>query len=820
MTNNRTGQQGGVFGGSVDSGDGISNINPDDIASLTILKGASAAALYGSQAANGVILITTKRGEKGATKVTVSSTLTTETAAFIPEQQFRYGQTSPGAEFSWGNSVSANDHVADFFQTGKTWINSISISGGGDNSRTYFSYANTSADGIMPTNGLNRHNISINQTFEFFDDRLELNATANYINQKVENRQGAGLYFNPLTGLYFFPRGLDFQDYKDNFETFSDARNISLQNWVADRDIQQNPWWIINRNQNFNTRNRVIATSSAKYKITDEISVQARGNVDKSLDKFTHEIFAGTQATLADNNGRYIYSNGDDTQLYADLILSLNKRVNEDITLDVNLGASHTNRNTYSIRADSKNGDLAYANKFGLQFIRNTETANGVRESVSRTKKNAIFASAQLGYRSRLYFDVTARNDWSSALPTQSYFYPSVGVTAILSEMADISFADFVKVRASYAVVGNDVPAYVANAKEQSGVFFQGQFTPADEGPVPGSQLVPEESSSFEIGLDLQSGSFGLDIGYYRTNTKNQFINISAPAGSGFTRYLVNAGNVQNSGIEARLYYDVLKSSNATWTTSFNFTNNNNKIVELHPEFDNNPEAAFFITNEAVNSYGMVVQKGGSFGDIWGVRFERDAQGRILVDEDLKPQKEEGLGFIGNPNPDFTLGWLNEFTINNSLTIRFLLDGRFGGEVMSITEALLDEFGVSERSAAARDAGGVSVNAARADGTAVSTIPADVFYGAVGGRQGITENYVYDATNIRLRELAIGYKIPSPVFGGSAKVSLVARNLFFLSKDAPFDPDVTASTAVGLQGIDIFSLPSTRSLGVNVTLSF
>lgn len=821
MTNNRTGQQGGVFGGGVDSGDGISNINPDDIESMSVLKGASAAALYGSQAANGVILITTKKGKKGKPQIRFSSSYTNDNAVLLPEMQYRYGQTSEGAEFSWGDPVTANDHVTDFFQTGNTFINSISVSGGGENNTSYFSYSNTSANGIMPTNELSRHNFSFRQGVEFMEDRLKINGAINYIKQNVENRPAGGLYFNPLTGLYFFPRGLDYNEYANNFEIYDDARNIPLQNWIADRDIQQNPNWILNRNRNNNNRDRFISSMSASFDLTDKLTIQARGNIDKALDVADRKAFASTQGTLGDRNGRYIYSNYDDTQLYGDLILTFADQLNDDISLDVNLGTSHTNRQTYRIEADSKDGDLAFANKFGLQYLKNP-IASRLLEGLDRIKRNAVFASAQVGYRSQIYLDITARNDWSSALPDQAYFYPSVGLTAILSEMMNTGALDFAKVRMSYAVVGNDVPAYVANPKEERGSIVNGQLQFSTVGPIPGNSLVPEKSSSFEVGFETRAmnNRLGFDLTYYTTNTKNQFINISAPAGSGFTRYLVNAGNVKNSGIEAVLSYDVLKDTEKSWTTALNFTTNGNEILEVDEQFDDNPDGPqpFFITNEAANSYAMVLQKGGSFGDIWGEKFARDDQDRIILDVDGKPTKQ-GLGLVGNPNPDFTLGWYNSLNIG-AISVSALIDARFGGEVISITQALLDEFGVSEQTAAARDAGGVTGNFVDADGNAVSNIPSDVYYGAVGGRQGITENYVYDATNIRLRELSIGYAFPSAILGTKAKLSLIGRNLFFISNNAPYDPDVTASTGVGLQGVDIFSLPTTRSLGINLTLDF
>lgn len=821
MTNNRTGQNGGVFGGGVDSGDGISNINPDDIESMSVLKGASAAALYGSQAANGVILITTKKGKKGAPKIRFTSSYTADKAILLPDLQYRYGQTSEGAEFSWGGAVDATDHVTDYFDTGNTFINSISVSGGTETTTSYFSYSNTKANGILPSNDLARHNFSFRQGANFLDDKLKLNGSINYIKQDVNNRPSGGLYFNPLTGLYFFPRGLDFQDYATNYESYDDARNFNTQNWIADRDIQQNPYWITNRNPNKNNRDRFIASLSTSYQLASNLTLQGRINLDKAFDTADRRVFASTQATLSDNNGRYIFANVSDSQIYGDLIMTYANQITDDIALDVNIGTSHTNRQTYSILADSKNGDLAFANKFGLQYIKNP-TAASLSEELNRVKRNAVFASAQIGYQSKIYLDVTARNDWSSALPNTSYFYPSFGLTTILSEMMDMSFFDFAKARVSYAIVGNDVPAYVANPKENRGEIVNGQLQFSTVAPIPGSTLVPEKSSSFEFGIETKSmnNRLGLDFTFYTTNTKNQFVNISAPAGSGFTRYLVNAGNVKNSGIEAALTYDVLDSDNLSWTTGFNFTKNSNEILEVHPEFDDNPDgpSPFFITNEAVNSYGMVIQKGGSFGDIWGEKFARDEQDRIILDVDGKPTKA-GLGLLGNPNPDFTIGWYNTLEFGN-FNVTALIDGRFGGKVVSITQALLDEFGVSEATAAARDAGSVAINAVDVDGNAVSSIAPEVYYGAVGGRQGISEAYAFDATNVRLRELSIGYSFPSEILGTSASLSLIGRNLFFFKNDAPYDPDVTASTGVGLQGIDIFSLPTTRSLGVSLTLDF
>lgn len=813
MNNGRQGDQANLFGGGIDSGDGISNVNPDDIESMTVLKGASAAALYGSQAANGVILITTKKGKAGRAKVTFSSSMLTEKAAYKPSLQYKYGQTSPGAEFSWGPAVNAANHVDDFFQTGVNWINALSISGGTENMQTYFSYSNTNAKGIMPTNTLNRHNFTLTESGKFYDGKVEVSGTVSLINQDVENRPAGGLYFNPLTGLYFFPRGLNFNDYATNYETFSNDRNFNVQNWVADRDIQQNPHWILNRNLNSRTRNRVISSISTKFNFTDWLSLQLRGNVDKSIDEATQRIYATTQATLSDANGRYILNNLETTQIYADAILSINRQLTDDLSLNANLGMSHRRNEFASDVFDSFGAGLRFANVFSLQNIRQPNA--NISQSLIRNKLNAGFGSVSLGYNSTYYLDATVRNDWSSALPDQSFLYSSIGASVVLSEMMNTDAVDFAKLRVSYATVGNDVAAYVANARTDNHTISSVTGLNVNRvGPIPGSTLQPEVSKSFEVGLDFRTlnNRLSVDLAYYNTHTINQFIRISAPAGSGFSQYLVNAGDVQNSGIEAFLGFDAVENDDFNWNIGLNFARNRNEIITLHEALDN---GTFFINDAGVNSYAMVIKEGSQFGDIYGRKFERDASGNIVVEGGAPKPTEGALEYLGNPNPDFMAGLTNTLSYKG-VTLKFLIDGRFGGQVMSVTEALLDEFGVSQRSADARDAGGVNVNGTMLD--------AEAYYTAVGGRSGITEAYMYDATNIRLRELSLGYSLPKSAVSGiglsSARISLVGRNLFFFRNDAPFDPDVTFATGVGFQGVDVFSLPSTRSLGFNLSLGF
>jgi hypothetical protein len=386
----------------------------------------------------------------------------------------------------------------------------------------------------------------------------------------------------------------------------------------------------------------------------------------------------------------------------------------------------------------------------------------------------------------------------------------------VLSELMNNNGIDFAKLRASYATVGNDVDAYVVNNRTSNHEISSVTGLNVNRvGPIPGSTLEPELSKSLEFGLDLRTfnNRLSLDVSYYKTNTTNQFLRISAPAGSGFSQYLVNAGNVQNAGLEAFLGFDLVQGQNFSWNIGLNAATNSNEILELHPALDN---GEFFINDAGVNSYAMVIRTGGSFGDIYGRTFARDASGNILVEGGIPQPTDGALEYLGNPNPDFMAGLSN--TLNyKGVELKFLIDGRFGGQVMSITEALLDEFGVSQRSADARDAGGVDINGTKLD--------AEAYFTAVGGRSGITENYVYDATNIRLRELSVGFNLPKSITDGlgflqTARLSLIGRNLFFFQNKAPFDPDVTFSTGVGFQGVDVFSLPSTRSFGFNLSLGF
>lgn len=841
------GQSAGSGSAGRDAGDAISNINPDDVESISVLKGASAAALYGSQAANGVILITTKKGKAGQSKIDFSSNFTMENVLLEPELQFKYGQTASGTRDSWGTVVNAPDHVTDFWKTGTTWTNSLSFSGGTDRAQTYVSYSNTTNNGIMPTSEFDRHTLNFRETAKLLNDKLTVDGSVNLLTQKSHNRPVSGIYNNPLTGLYLLPRGQNFENYKNNFEYFSPTRNMYLQNWwninfdngLTGEDDQQNPYWALYRNRRDDRRDRVFGSLLLNYKLADWISIQARGRFDKSFDKYELKANAGTQSVFAAPNGRYTLDEQFNTQLYGDLILLINRKLNEQWLLSATIGTSiqdtKANDDLMIDTAPSDPKGLNVPNVFSVWNI--SPSAERVTQTLFRKQLQGVFASAQLGYRDYLFFDLTARNDWSSAFAytstmSKGYFYYSLGVNAVLSEMVTLpEVISFAKLRASYAKVGNDVPAYITHPRDYA---VNGTRNSVDQnllGPNPYKELKPEDNRSFEIGTELKfaDNKIGVDFTYYINNNYDQFITSPASAGasSDYSTWYWNLGNIRNKGVEASLYITPVKTQTLTWTSTFNFAANRNKVLDMtDDEYGLSENNWQVLSDFGVNMYGLFIRQGGSWGDIYGNRkLLRDDQGRIVVDADGAPLSEgtpvPNASLVGNPQPKFTLGWNNTIDYNN-FSISFLIDGRFGGKVISLTQAYLDFYGYSKASADARDNGGLDIPAVYEDGTPYEEkIDAQKYYTAIGGRAGIAGEYAYDATNIRLREFSIGYRLPVEIKGiRNISLSLIGRNLFFISKKAPFDPEITMSTANNLQGIDVFGLPTTRSYGVNLKVGF
>lgn len=824
LYNGTSGQPNNAFGdtqgGNRDGGDVVSLINPDDYEGMTVLKGAAASVLYGSQGANGVVLLSTKKAKQGKSQLKASSVTTFESAAYLPKFQTDYIAVAGGDE-SWGAKQKTKDHVKGFFETGSTQISSLNFTTASDVASTSLSYANTTGQGIIPGNGLKQNNFGFRQSGKLFE-KLNVAANANYTTRTVNNRPVNGYYFNPLTGVYLMPRGNDFNEYRNNFEVFSPERNMFVQNWMTNRDIMQNPFWAINRNQSEDTNNFFNGNIALDYQATDWLKIAARYSYNRIESGFTKEIFASTQGTLSHINGRYIDINNLSTQRYGDLIATINKNFSDDFSFNANIGTSinNTMANKRTTLDSGIGGGLQIANWFTLgNFVNN---ALNLQTVDARREVQSVFAATTFGYKEMLFLDVAARNDWSSTLVNtdkKGFFYPSVGVTAILSEMVKMpEFVNYGKVRATYAQVGNDIFPYVTSPAYTYTVEGRKQPTVA---PQPGTSLRPELKSEVEIGTEwrLFGNRLNFEVSYYNSKTKDQYLQILAPLTNplGVTFYGINAGSISNKGIEAVVNGKIVNGEKFSWDATVNFSKNKNVVEEIPAELG----GTVVLTEAGVNNYRYVLKQGRPFGVIEGVNIKRDDQGRVLLNADGTIQKT-GFEEVGNSNPDFMLGFSNSFKFG-SFFANVLIDGRFGGNVMSLTEATNDEFGVSKATGDARNNGGVTINAVYPNGTPfVGKYDAQKYYNQVAGRAGATGEYVYDATNVSLREVSIGYtfntaKLP---FLQSASLSIIARNLAFIYKDAPFDPNISLSTGEGLQGIDVYGMPSTRSIGLNLNVTF
>lgn len=818
-SSNSNGQPNSPFAGPVDGGDGISNLNPDDIEGISILKGASASALYGSQAANGVILITTKKGEEGTTRINFSTSFMTGSPAYKPAFQNSYGRTSASARDSWGPKIQGNtkDNVDKFFQHGFNWTTAINLSGGSEIAQTYFSFANIRAKGIMLGNDLERNNLRLQQTGKFLHKKLTLDANVNYISQKVDNTPSLGLYFNPLTGLYLFPRGTDISPYKSQYE-FPDSTGYSRQHWVTNEDIQQNPWWVVQRNPNYANRKRLLLAGNAHYEINDWLAIQVRGNMDRVEDTFEQRLYSGTQSTLSKPNGQFVLNSQVLEQKYADALLIVKIPVKSAFEADGVIGASITDSRTSGAALGPGLG-LAIPNLFVAQNMLVSGTVNYASTyPENHSQLQSVFGNLNVSFRDWVFLNFSGRNDWSSNLsftPDVSYFYPSAGISFLLTEAFKLSKdISYFKVRANYAQVGNTVPQYVTNPVN----YLDNTGSVVLSTVAPFGTLKPERTKAWEVGADTRffNNRLNVTFNYYRSNTYNQFIKVVPSVATGYSVGYVNAGNVQNTGIEYTVGYTVIDGIAWEWSTAINGSRNVNKVIDVDSR---NGIDKFVLTTNDNTSYQSVLAKGGSYGDIYGVTARRDDQGRIIVNPDGTPQLNTGFNFIGNPNPKFAMGWNNTIRYKN-FSLNFLFDGKFGGKVFSMTQAILDQYGVSKETGDARDQGGVIINGVNENGEAVTHVDPQKWYTSIGGRQGISELYVYDATVVRLRESSLGYTVPiKKSVIRNLKISLTGRNLFYVYRKAPYDPELIMSTGNGLSGVDIFNQPATRNVGFTLNVS-
>ncbi|WP_225321454.1 SusC/RagA family TonB-linked outer membrane protein [Rhizosphaericola mali] len=819
LVNATAGTTSGTFSG-MSGTESIADFNPDDFESITVLSGPAAAALYGSQAAQGAILITTKKSAKEGIKVSYSNATSFMSPFIMPKFQNTYGNVAGSFE-SWGSKLEtpSNYNPKDFFQNSLQEMNSVSAAIGSGKSQTLISGAAVNAKGIVPNNKYDRYNFSFRNTTSFLDDKITTDVSGTYVRQTDLNMLAQGQYFNPLLATYLFPRGENFDNVK-YFERYDESRGFPVQYWpYGNQGLSiQNPYWTTERMLFPNTRNRYMFSGGITYKPTTWFNVTARGRIDNTNQESEQKFYASTDRVYYTSNsskGYYSYYSGKLTNAYTDVIATINKRW-DDFSLNVNAGTSYQ-RVTNSNKGYS--GPLVTVpNLFALQNVDPT-LGKPIESPYDSWGNSAVFGVAEAGYLNRLFLTVSGRNDWNSRLTNSAksnYFYPSVGLSGVISDMVNLpKVISYLKVRGSYAEV--------ATPLTQLGITPGTITYPISGGAVSTTGVLafgsykPETTKSYEAGLNLKlfKNKLGLDVTLYKSNSYNQLIQTQVSGSSGaYTNYF-QAGNVSNKGIEAVLSYN-LRHTDFTYNTSVAFTLNRNKVVELAPNAKNPDGTSAPITDYVVpntNNNGRIIQ-GNPIGDIYVTQLlKTDSKGNIFIGSDGKFQRENKLVDLGSTIPKYTLGWRNDFGYKN-FSLGVVMFARVGGIVTSNTQAMLDSYGVSEASAKARDNGGVKINGSLYD--------AQSYYQQVGGSDALLAYYTYDATNVRLQELSFSYKIPDQLFKDKihATVSFIANNLWMIYNKAPYDPQLTPSTGTYYQGYDYFMMPSLRSMGFSVKVQF
>ena len=821
-------QPGDVYSGAGSTGDGLSAINPDDIESISVLSGPSAAALYGSSAANGVVIITTKKGSKDDLSVNFSNSTSFSNAYVMPRFQNTYGTTEAGSYQSWGEKLAtpASYNPRDFFQTGYNTTNSLSVSTGTEKNQTYFSMAATNAEGIVRNNDFDRYNFSIRNTSKFLDDKMTLDLSASYSHIREQNMSSQGSYSSPIVPVYLFPAADDFERIKI-YERYNAERNFKTQYWPYENgDLSmQNPYWVTDRQKFVNNKTRVMGSAQLKYDIAPWINISGRAKIDKNIETHEKKFSASTLKLLAGNSDKGYYGKRDltNTQMFAEAILNINKYFLDDkLSLTAMLGTNLE----YTDYADEniEGGFKQVTNVWSITNIAHGDTVikNVIDASGYRIMKQAVFANVQLGWNGMVYLDVTARNDWTSTFANSNYksfFYPTIGLSGIVTEIFPSlkgNVLSYMKARLSYSEVGNDPDPFLTIPTYPVSMGIANLST-----RMVNTDLQPERTKSWEVGLNTYwfNNRLKLDATYYHSSTYNQFFEPTLSSGSGYSSVIVNAGQVDNQGVELSASWDQDFACGLNWRTYMTYSHNQNKVVALLDNFK--LENGDVVSMNEMDVAGMAGVKnkltvGGSMGDIYVTTLKTDEHGAIYVHPSNQTVTAETNTYVyaGNTAPKHLLSWGNEFNFKG-FNLSFLFNARLGGVVVSKTQAVMDFYGISQATADARDNGGALVNG--------KLIPAKEYYQTIGAGSGVLSQYVYDATNVRLAELTFGYNFPVQNWCKWLKglnVSFVAHNLAMIYLNAPFDPEMTASTGTYGLGVDYFMQPSTRNLGFSVKLKF
>ena len=845
---------------AADMGNGLSDINAEDIESMTVLKGASAAALYGSRAGNGVIQIITKSGRKNnGLGVTISSSVGVERLFMVPRLQSQFGQGTDGAykndvSSSWGpriegqeytkwdgtkTKMQAYDNVASYFKSpGIDLTENIAFSQMYDRTSIYSSLTRTDNKSHIPGASLGRTNMTLRATTKFGpSDRWSTDTKVQYIRSFVQNRplNGANAS-NAFYTMYSLPRSMDIRDFEEARTPQGAMRWYGVGN-------QTNPYWASKYNLNNDTRDRFLISAALKYKITDWLNAELRVGSDQYSTRIERKTYAGSP--IAGGGGKYeteqikFYENN-----YSFLVSAQRDNVFGKLGLSGSVGGNLMERKHNGLRASVS--QLIVPNLFSL--TNGTDKPDNY-ESYSHKKINSLYGTAQLNWDGYFFLDGTLRNDWSSSLAkaNRSFLYPSISTSLVITDMLrkmDVnapSWLSFAKVRASAAQVGNDLEPYQLYSAYRIEKDPLGGTMANIDNVLYNEKVRSELIKSYELGLEMRffDSRFGVDFAWYRTNATNQLIRLGMDPASGYDAKMINAGNIQNEGIEFMVTADIIRSEGLKWNAQLNLSHNENRIIKLYD--GGGIESP--VTEYNLGTYDnlkILAREGGKYGEIWGSSYKRvedktsDLYGKIITDENGLPIAGDEKK-LGDQQPDLLAGLTNSFSFAG-FDLSFLIDARFGGKMFSGTNHALQAGGAAAATVVngARDKfvvdGAVESEVAGKTVYTKNTVevtPQD-YWGAIVGRSGnlgINEANIYDATSVRLRNIALSYTLPKSLLKNTpitkAKLGISCNNVWMIkSYMNGIDPESVFATGSNATGYEFASSPTTRSFLFNITLGF
>jgi TonB-linked SusC/RagA family outer membrane protein len=838
---------------TTDYGNGASSINPDDIENISVLKGANAAALYGSRAANGVILITTKSGKntKGL-GITVNSNISFENPFRIPDYQNEYGQgaggkfeykdgkgggVNDGVDESWGpkldgrllpqynSPIDANgvrtgtpwiarpDNVKNFYNTGVSKTNSISLSGANEKGDFRLGFTDLNQTGMLPGVDYIRQTLALNLGYKL-SDKLSVKTSVNYIKDGSKNRQNLLLYFT------WFGRQVDLADLQNYLEPDQDPTGWPVQrNWNL--NYWNNPYFALNNFQYGNAKDRIIGNVAFTYKFTDELSFTGRTGMDYYIDRRTTKRSRSTQSGFP--NGLYWEDNYFLKEQNTDFLITYNKKINNNFNLTLNGGGNQ--RSNTAQRDYLEAPELTIPN---LYTLANTKVRPVVGNANYKKEVNSLYGSTQISWKDQLFLDATARNDWSSTLPklNNSYFYPSISLSGVITDIFDISsrVLPYAKLRASWAKVGSDTDPYRLSQVYSASTAWGAQTTFAENNTIFNDALKPEITTALEFGLEARLWNrINVELTYYDKNSKNQILKIGVPQSTGYLNKFVNAGEISNKGIEVQLSATPFKTeSGFRWDIGVNFAKNVSKVVELDG----------VLQTYQINDFGLLrnvileARVGDPYGNFYGTYYVSDPQGNIVFSGG-KAVVSTDRKVLGNVLPKWTGGFMNSFSFKG-LTLSTLIDVKSGGSIYAHSVGIGRYTGVLAETAIGRETGIVGVgvkNIGTSDNP--NYVPNDVsltsedyhhtFYARTNN-----EAYLFDGSYVKLREAKISFAIPNKWFGKTpfrnASISVVGRNLLLIHSNVPhIDPETSYYADGNVQGFESGQTPSARSYGFNLT---